>query len=255
LFYFIVKDTIGFYVFFTGIEGEKRRNPMQIKEGTRVETSTGERVGSVGRVVIDPRSKEITHIVVEKGFLFGTDRVLPASLIADSDDERLVLSGEAGDLEQFPEFEVSNFVMLDERDLPTGGREELVMGETAPSAYPYPATLPHHFWSTDNIATAPYNYHRPGYSTVTQQNIPDVSVALKKGAAIVCEDGKKAGELYEVLVDKRSNQAVHLVMSGGFLSTEKKLIPVDWIVNATEEEIHIGARSDIIERLKPYEDD
>jgi uncharacterized protein YrrD len=227
---------------------------MQIKEGTRVETSTGERVGSIGRVVIDPRSKEITHIVVEKGFLFGTDRVLPASLIADSDDERLVLTGAADDLEQYPEFEVSNFVMLDDRDLPAG-REELVMGETAPSAYPYPGAGPHHYWGPANIAMTPHTYHRQGYSTITQQNIPDETVALKKGAAIVFEDGEKAGELEEVLVDQRSNQAVHLVISHGFLSTEKKLIPVDWIVRASEEEIHIGARSDIIERLKPYEDD
>jgi sporulation protein YlmC with PRC-barrel domain len=53
---------------------------MRIKEGDRVETYHGEKVGTVSRVVIDPRNKEITNIVVGKGFLFKEDRVLPAAL-------------------------------------------------------------------------------------------------------------------------------------------------------------------------------
>jgi sporulation protein YlmC with PRC-barrel domain len=52
---------------------------MRIKEGDRVETYNGEKVGTVSRVVIDPRNKEITNIVVGKGFLFKEDRVLPAT--------------------------------------------------------------------------------------------------------------------------------------------------------------------------------
>jgi uncharacterized protein YrrD len=227
---------------------------MQIKEGARVETSAGDRVGSVSRVIIDPRTKEITHFVVEKGFLFSEDRVLPAELIAESDRDRLVLGSDAGDLEQYPEFEVTSFVSLDERDLPAD-REELVLGETAPSSYPYPHVGPHHYWGAAYINTQPYHYHRQGYSTVTRQNIPEETVAMKKGAAIVCEDGEKAGELHEVFVDKRTNQATHLLISRGLLATEKKLVPVDWIVDVNEEKIHLGVHSNLIERLETYEAD
>jgi hypothetical protein len=151
-------------------------------------------------------------------------------------------------------FEVTDYLMLDERDLAESERGQ-IMGTTAPSAYPYPAVGPHHYWGPGNISMTPYAYSQRGYSTVTKQNIPDDTVALKKGAAIICEDAEKAGELHEVMVDKRENQATHLVISRGLLSTEKKLVPVDWIVNVYEEEIHLGVRSDLIERLKPYEEE
>jgi uncharacterized protein YrrD len=233
--------------------GEKEKT-MQIKEGTRVETSGGDRVGSVARVIIDPRSKEITHIVVGKGGLFSEDRVIPANMMIESDDDRLLLDKEVGDLEEYPEFEVTDYLMLDERDLAESERGQ-IMGTTAPSAYPYPAVGPNDYWGPGNISMTPYAYPQQGYSTVTKQNIPDETVAMKKGAAIICEDGEKAGELDEVMVDRRDNRATHLVVSRGFLSTEKKLVPVDWIVRILEEEIHLGVRSEIIDRLHPYEAD
>jgi sporulation protein YlmC with PRC-barrel domain len=227
---------------------------MKIKEGARVESSKGEHIGSVTRVIIDPRSKEITHVVVGKGVLFREDRVIPAELIRDSDDEELILNDEGDDLEKFPEFEVTDFVMLDERDLPPRDREQ-VFGTTAPSAYPYPAVGPHHYWGPGSITMSPYYYAQQGYSTVTRQNIPDETVALEKGAAIICEDGEKVGELDEVMVDEQENQATHLVIKRGLLAQEKKLVPVNWIVRVFEEEIHLGVRSETIDKLDSYESD
>jgi len=41
---------------------------MQFNENAEVFTSTGEKVGRIDRVVIDPKSDELTHLVVKKGF-------------------------------------------------------------------------------------------------------------------------------------------------------------------------------------------
>jgi sporulation protein YlmC with PRC-barrel domain len=46
---------------------------MQFKENAEVFTSTGEKDGRIDRVVIDPNSNELTHLVVKKGFLFTKD--------------------------------------------------------------------------------------------------------------------------------------------------------------------------------------
>lgn len=227
---------------------------MKIKEGARVESSKGEHIGSVTRAIIDPRSKEITHVVVGKGVLFREDRVIPAEFIVESDDEQLILDREGDDLEKFPEFEVTDFVMLDEHDIPPREREQ-VFGTTAPSAYPYPTVGPHHYWGPGSIAMTPYSYTQQGYSTITRQNIPDETVPLQKGAAIICEDGEKVGELDEVMVDEQENQATHLVIKRGLLSQEKKLVPVTWIVRILEEEIHLGVRSGTIDKLDSYESD
>lgn len=37
---------------------------MEFREGTDVVTAGGEKVGEIERVVIDPRTREVTHIVV-----------------------------------------------------------------------------------------------------------------------------------------------------------------------------------------------
>jgi uncharacterized protein YrrD len=222
-----------------------------IKEGTRVETTAGDRVGSVTRVIIDPRTKEITHIVVGKGFLFREDRVIPAEMMVQSDDERLLLDKAVGELEEFPEFEVREFVTFDERDIPEGLRED-VLGRGAPSAYLYPGVGPNHYWGGSSITMTPYAYHPEGTTTVPTQNIPDETVGLKKGASIICEDGEKAGELDEIMLDDK-NLATHIVISRGLLSTDKKLLPVDWIDYVTEDEVHVSVHSEVIDRLRSYE--
>jgi uncharacterized protein YrrD len=222
-----------------------------IKEGTRVETTGGDRVGSVTRVIIDPRTKEITHIVVGKGLLFREDRVIPVELMVDSNDERLLLDKAVGELEDFPEFEVRNFVTFDERDIPEGLRDD-VLGRGAPSAYLYPGVGPNHYWGGSTITMTPYAFHPQGSSTVTTQNIPDETVGLKKGASVICEDGEKAGELDELMVND-DNQATHMVISRGLLSTDKTLLPVDWIEYVTEDEVHVSVRSEVIDRLRSYE--
>ena len=43
---------------------------MLFKQGTDVFSSDNEKIGTLDRVVMDPRTKEISHIIVREGFLF-----------------------------------------------------------------------------------------------------------------------------------------------------------------------------------------
>jgi uncharacterized protein YrrD len=64
---------------------------MQIKNNARVTLADGKDVGRIDRVVIAPQSKEVTHVVVRKGFFFTEDKVVPMNLIESATDEAVVL--------------------------------------------------------------------------------------------------------------------------------------------------------------------
>lgn len=86
---------------------------MQFTEGAKVFTADGERVGAIDRVVLKPDTKEVTHLVVQKGFLFTEDKVVPMSLVGPATEDRVTLREDAGDLQALPDFEESHHVPLD----------------------------------------------------------------------------------------------------------------------------------------------
>ena len=55
---------------------------MEIKRNAKVTTADGKDVGRVDRVVIDPQSKEVSHLVIRQGFLFTEDKVVPIDLVS-----------------------------------------------------------------------------------------------------------------------------------------------------------------------------
>src|SRR5512134_1380321 len=87
---------------------------MQIKQGAQVYTATADHVGAISRVLMDPRSKEVTHLVVSKENLFKENKVVHISLIDASTPEGVRLRLEAGDLEALPNFEEKYYVSANE---------------------------------------------------------------------------------------------------------------------------------------------
>src|SRR5690606_28706284 len=83
---------------------------MQIREGVQVFTDDGDRVGVVDRVVVDPASKDVTHLVVRKGVLFIEDKVIPMDKVHIVLEDRVTLREDVGDLNELPDFEESYFV-------------------------------------------------------------------------------------------------------------------------------------------------
>ena len=65
---------------------------MELREGTRVFTPGGEEVGRVNRFVLDPATNEVTHIVIQKGWLLPEDKVVPFDLVRSATEERVVLN-------------------------------------------------------------------------------------------------------------------------------------------------------------------
>lgn len=116
---------------------------MRVVAGTEVYTLQGTVVGAVERVIIDPRSYTLTHLVIRKGGLFAEDRVLPVECVATLSGDRIVLDVTEFDLEALPCFDPTHFRPLDAGILGMRGSDE-----APPFARPY-------FWFPPVMAGAP----------------------------------------------------------------------------------------------------
>jgi len=219
---------------------------MQLKEGADIYTAEGKRVGSLDRVVLDPRSKEVTGIVVRKGLLFGEDRVVPISLVATVTDEgNINLRPGAGDLEELPNFAETEYVPSGVHGTPQDPR--VVDWTVDRSVYWYPP-VGFTSWGAPAVVNQPV----PEYVLETTHNIPEGTVALKRGAQVLSSDDERVGDVAEVLTEPEADRATHLVISEGLLLKEKKLIPTQWISAVLEDRVILAVDAQVIENLPEY---
>lgn len=218
---------------------------MQLKEGAEIYTAEGKRAGSLDRVVLDPRSKEVTGIVVRKGILFGHDKVVPMSLVSTVTEEgHINLRPAAGDLENLPNFTETEYV-------PSGVHRTTRTGDPIENQplywYPPVGTLA---WDIPGSTTITQPV--PEYVLETSRNIPEGTVALKRGAKVLSSDDEQVGDIEEVMTEPATDRATHLVISEGLLLKEKKLVPTQWISTVLEDTVVLAVDARTVEDLPEY---
>ena len=201
---------------------------MEFKQGTKVVTSDGQNSGTVDRVVLDPRTKKVTDVVLHKGFLLPEDKVVPIQHVVKADDHEVVLKDSAERVKDLPPFQEKYYVPSNNEigiDYTTGYARPL---------YGYPPVNP--LW--------------PG-KIETQQNIPPNTVSVKEGAKVMSEDGKHVGNVERVILDSPSNCVTHIVISHGIMR-HRKLIPESWINQMGEDGVTLAVGQHILDELEPY---
>lgn len=219
---------------------------MQFKEGTNITTFDGEKVGTVKRVVIDPRSKEVTHIVVHKGVLFTQDKLIPIDLIHSATPNAITLRQGIQDIDTVRDFEEVHYIPVDDETLRAMYPTSLI--DTAQPLYWYPPiTAPRgsNFLFQSSAS-------EEGYATQVEQNIPDNMVALKEGANVYSADGEHVGDIEQVFVDPDAERATHFVIKEGIIFKDRKLIPATWVSTVGEDEVHLAVGARVIDSLKTY---
>lgn len=206
---------------------------MQFRDGADVVTSRGDKVGHVGRVVIDPRTKKVTHLVVRKGFLFTEDKLIPMDYVGDANEERVTLRDDVGgNMDNFPNFEDRQYIPL--------GADEYAVDYAAPM-----------YWYPPYGASAWINM--PTYTVNVEQNIPEGTIALNEGANVITEDDQHVGDVERVMTDNETNTVTHLVISQGLFFKEEKLIPISWVIHAKDNRVRLGVSSPFLEKLPAFE--
>ena len=213
---------------------------MQFKRDTQVYSSDGNDVGHIDRVVLNPKTKEVTHVVVRKGILFTEDKLVPISLIASATQNRVTLRPNAGDLNALPLYEETHYIPLDE-------------SEANAVAYPPDMAMPLYWYAPLGGTWSGY-IPQPAYRAETEQNIPDDTVAIKEGATVFSSDDKNVGSIERVFTDSMTDRATYLVISHGAIVKEKKSIPMSWVRAVTEDEVHLNVGASVLENLHEYQE-
>jgi len=107
-------------------------------------------------------------------------------------------------------------------------------------------------WWTASVPMWSEWYPKPQY-VAAQKVIPDETVALEEGAKVFSRDGDHIGNVEQVIVDPTDYLATHIVISEGFLLTERKLVPTPWIRDVDEDQITLSVDADVVDRLPEYE--
>lgn len=230
---------------------------MELQKDAMIVTHEGREVGHLDRVAINPRSKEVTHLVVRKGKLFPVDKVVEMTYVGEITPDRITLKPEAGDPEYLPPFEVKYNVGT---NAPLAPKDDLGgLGRTfAPKGY----------WTAPagNIgglggvplrgipdSALPLPKIPPAGTEVEQElNVPDTTVALKEGAKVVAEDGAAVGNLVRILADEATGRATHFVVGHGALGQDHKAIPVEWVGDVQEKEVALLVSGDVLDQLEAY---
>ncbi len=207
---------------------------MQFTQGAKVVTQEGTAAGRIDRVVIDPRTNALTHVVLRRGLLPTEYKVVPVNKITSEPEEQLKVNLTHAEFDELPELEEEQYVMAEKTD------EDVT---TAASIYlypPYPGNVPGTLYNSPVIPE-------------THLNIPDNTVALKEGAKVMARDGKEVGHVSKVLMKASSDQVTHFLITSGLVNKEKRLIPVDWVSELTDEAVQLAVNSNIVENLPTVE--
>ena len=217
---------------------------MQITEGTNVYTEDGKEVGTVDRVVLDPHTLKVTHLVVREGVIFSEDKVVPIDFIDFATEDQVMLRNDAPDPSELLPFEESHYT-------PITQQEESRMQE------PLPQTPAMYWYPPVGAATwgRPYlPYLDPPFVVETIQNIPEGTIPLKEGADVSTADGEDVGEIERVFTDPESDRVTHFLISEGLFFKEKKLVPATWIDRVEENKVSLVVSSNLLDRLPKYEE-
>jgi uncharacterized protein YrrD len=215
---------------------------MQFKEDAVIYSASGEELGRLDRVVLEPASQEVTHVILRKGWFFPEDRVIPVELISSANENEIRLVDNIDDLGQLPLFEETHYidVMTGEGDQP----ESTKTTTAAPSMYWYPPI---------SMSFGYPGYYRMPFAVQTERNLPEDAVPMKDGARVIDSQGDSVGSIERVITGN-GERVTHVVISSGLLTTTKKLIPSSWIFDVQEDEVQLAVPSDFVDRLPDYED-
>jgi sporulation protein YlmC with PRC-barrel domain len=180
---------------------------MRLDLDAKVRARDGEEIGSVDRAIVDPRTNEVTDIVVRTGTIFGRDIVVPREDLerGSLDGDTIQLDLTKDELKQFPDFLLENYGPPP----PTW---------VAPAGYGFPASG--YAWpvAVDPMA-GPMPVLLPEDGLDTEMEESD-QVSIAKGALVLDRHGDDIGVVDDVRFDVDTGRLQGFVLRiGGALRT------------------------------------
>ena len=211
---------------------------MNFVKGAEVFTATGEKIGTISRIVLDAKTRDVTDLVVERGALLTDEKVIPVGLVDLENEDRIMLRETNQSVDDFLDYETTHYVPLDQAGTPY---------ENVDTFYWYPPTN----FQTPTGAILPGI--RPDYIPETETSIPEGRVAISEGAQVISADDKHIGNIEQVIANSETNNVTHFVAGKGFLLKEHKLVPAHWITSVGDNKVYLSVEARVFDRLPDYQ--
>lgn len=229
---------------------------MRYNLGAKVYTSDGQEIGTISRLVVDPRRDEVEEFVVEKGFFVSHDVIIPIGQVRDhigNDDEHEIhLAMTAEDVKKLPQFEEVRYVGAPDDMYPGLLGSGLAPGAAGlggggwlwPASAYEPAQSPQS--PTDAAADAP----RSPFSTMDErvEDSRPGRAFLSTGTDVVAH-GDKIGTVDELVVDERTGKVTELIVKKGLFGGKEIRIPTQFIESIGDDAVHVALDQSRLERF------
>jgi uncharacterized protein YrrD len=210
---------------------------LDITNDTGVYTAHDRHVGTVGRIILDPTTRAVSHVVVRQGVFFPEDRLVPIADIATATPQRINLRRDVG-LDDLLPFVEQYYVPLEEADRPSDADERSVRF-AMPLSGPVGEVMP--------AAGA-------DFVPVRERNIPDRLLALEAGVPVFASDRHEVGRLDRIVTDDQG-QPSHIVVEDGGLLRHRRALSIDQVRDITENVIALDATRDEVDAIAPLTED
>lgn len=213
---------------------------MDLNIGVNVFCTDGDG-GRLEKVVVDPKTKEITHLIVSRGLLATRHIVVPRAFVAESRHDGVWLNLNASDLEKLPDVLETELIAPTEGWLPPSGLKE---GEVV-------------WWGTNPTISSgppfmmPYGVTSEPLLVEEWVNTPSGSVSLTEGTVVEAIDGR-IGRIDELIFDPATQRATHIVVKRGGLFAEDVVIPVEMVAEVTPERVLVKATREDLAKLPSH---
>jgi len=188
---------------------------------------TNGQCGKLAGVVMNPESRCITDLIVEKGFLLKHDRILPLSVMESATEENVYLSINSNELDQYPEYRVIEY------EEPVTGLEQ----QSTPIVTPYGMQ-----GALDPVV--------PMVKKKIREGIGGQKV-IERGMHVKSTDGT-FGKVDHVLMNLESKEVTHLVVRRGMIFSDHVVIPISMIEEVREDSIFVTGTAEELEQLPRY---
>jgi sporulation protein YlmC with PRC-barrel domain len=185
--------------------------------------------GDCGRstyVIVNPVSRQVTHLVVKESEAPHTERVVPVDWVTDATHDVIHLRCDKARFAGFTPFIETDYL-----------RESLPDFEHLPGGYGGYLLWPIRVPETEKIVQ------------VKHRSIPLGELAIHRGARVEATDGP-VGKVDEFLVDPKDGHITHLILREGHLWGQRDVtIPVSEIDRVEEDGVYLTLEKHSIENL------
>ena len=191
------------------------------------------RAGELSKVVIDPHTRRVTHLIIHRGVQLAEDRVVPVELVERATPEGIFLHLTSREVARQPRHEEERFVS-------PPSDWELLPGYLAADVL---------FWGL------PYGGVTPPILPVMQytirHGIPERTVVLERSTEVRTRD-EVTGKIDHLLVDPMRQELTHLVVRLDDQPEQPIIVPFAWVEDLGDGYVLLKCTREELRQLQSY---